>query len=56
MSKANRVINLLQIDKTSPWGFFDSASQGNPMRCGAGCVMFTSDAITFPFKIGLGMH
>ena len=26
------------------------------MRCGAGCVLFTSDAITFPFKLGLGMH
>ena len=26
------------------------------MRCVVGCVLFTSDAITFPFKLGLGMH
>ena len=26
------------------------------MRCGAGCVLFTSEAITFPFKLDLGMH
>ena len=26
------------------------------MRSGAGCVLFTSDAITFRFKLGLGMH
>ena len=44
------------MDKISPWGFFDSASQGNLVRCGAGCVLFTLNAITFPFKFGLGMH
>ena len=26
------------------------------MRCGDGCVLFTSATITFPFKLGLGMH
>ena len=56
MSKENRVNNLLQIDKTSPWGFFDNASQGNLVRSDVGCVLFTLDAITFPFKLGLGMH
>ena len=26
------------------------------MRCGVGCILFTLDDITFPFKLGLGMH
>ena len=26
------------------------------MKCGVGCVLFTSDAITFPFKLGLAMN
>ena len=26
------------------------------MICGVGCVLFTSDAITFLFKLGLGVH
>ena len=26
------------------------------MRCGVVCVLFTSNAITFPFKLGLGMY
>ena len=56
----NRVMNLRmvvkeQIEKSSPWGYFDGSIAGVPHICGAGGVLYLSDEHYFTFSIGLGL-
>ena len=42
------------IDKSTPWAFFDGASQGDPAIGGAGGVICLSDSKKITFKVGMG--
>jgi ribonuclease HI len=43
----------VEIDKYSPWVFFDGASQHN--RCGGGGILYLSDSHYYSMTFGLGM-
>jgi ribonuclease HI len=42
----------VEIDKSSPWGFFDGASQHN--RCGGGGLLYLSDSHYYSLNFGFG--
>ena len=50
-----RIIGMLDIDKTSPWDFFDGAAQGNPSRCGGGGIIFRDDNHFWCSRTSLGI-
>ena len=39
--KLRRIVNK-QIDKDSPWGYFDGSVAGDPRICGAGGILYLS--------------
>ena len=49
-----RFVSPPEIDKTTPWGYFDSASQQNGMKKGGGYVLFSSDTNFFAGSAFLG--
>ena len=42
----------VEIDRTSPWAFFDGAAQNN--SCGGGAVLFLTESHFFILSMGLG--
>ena len=50
-----RMVVNEQIDKESPWGYFDGLATGVPQICGAGGILYLSDEHFFAFSAGLGM-
>ena len=42
----------VEIDKTTPWAFFDGAAQDN--RCGGGAILFLKEGHSFKITMGLG--
>ena len=46
----NRNILIEVIDKSYAWGFFDGSAVGDPIACGAGGMLFLSNAHHFSFK------
>jgi ribonuclease HI len=42
----------VEIDKSSPWGFFDGASQHN--RCGGGGILYLSESHYYSMTFGFG--
>ena len=56
----NRALNIRmvvneQIDKASPWRYFDGSTAGEPQICGAGGILYLSDEHFFTFSAGLGL-
>ena len=52
--KFRRIVNE-QIDKESPWGYFDGSAGGVPQICGAGGILYLSEEHSFAFFTSLGM-
>ena len=50
--KKQREILELEIDRSSPWGFFDGASQNN--LCGGGAILYLAENHSFELIFGLG--
>ena len=50
--KKQREILELEIDRSSPWGFFDGASQNN--YCGGGAILYLAENHFFELISGLG--
>jgi len=53
-AKAPKHIGSIEIDKTSYWGYFDGASQGNPGLCSAGGALVVTEINSCSLKVGLG--
>ena len=51
VARERRILEV-EIDRTSPWAFFDGAAQNN--SCGGGAVLFLSESHYFVMSIGLG--
>jgi ribonuclease HI len=49
-----RVIQAEQIDSSTPWAYFDGASQNNNQVCGGGALLYLSAHHFFKIKMGLG--
>jgi hypothetical protein len=50
-------IHIIQpelIDRSSPWAYFDGASQNENQQCGGGVVLYLSAEHFFKIKMGLG--
>jgi ribonuclease HI len=52
--KAPRQIIEEVIDRSGSWLYFDGATQGNPLVCGAGGIIYISESHTVKFRAGLG--
>ena len=52
--KFRRIVNE-QIDKDSPWGYFDGSAARDPQICGAGGILYLSEEHSFAFSAGLGL-
>ena len=50
--KNQRDTLVLEIDQSSPWGFFDGASQNN--QCGGGAILNMDGNQSFELITGLG--
>ena len=50
-----RVVVNEQIDKESPWGYFDGSTAGVPQICGAGGILYLSDQHFFTFFSWFGI-
>jgi ribonuclease HI len=48
----SRQSQMVEIDKSSPWGFFDGASQHN--HCGGGGLLYLSDSHYYSLNFGFG--
>lgn len=42
------------IDKSFPWGYFDGATQGEPIVCGAWALLYLDEGHFFRLRWGLG--
>ena len=51
VTKQREVLNL-EIDRSSPWGFFYGASQNN--LCGGGAILHLAENHSFELIVGLG--
>ena len=49
------MISSEQIDKASPWGYFNGSATGSPQICGARGILYLSDEHFFTFSTVLGM-
>ena len=47
-----RIITSVQLDKNTPWAFFDGASQN--LKCGGGATLFLNPNHHFQIPMGLG--
>ena len=47
-----RELLILEIDRGTPWGFFDGATQHNV--CGGGALLYLSVSHFFELSVGLG--
>ena len=52
--KPKRVLKAPKIDKASPWGFFDGASQGEPPFGGVGGILYLNDSTKFEITFAPG--
>ena len=51
VARERRILEV-EIDRTSPWAYFDGATQNN--SCGGGAVLFLSESHYFVMYMGLG--
>jgi ribonuclease HI len=42
------------IDRSGSWLYFDGETQGNPLVCGEGGIIYISESHTMKFRAGLG--
>ena len=49
-----RIVVEENIDKSSPWGYFDGSVVGVPQLCGVGGLLYINDDHYVTFKVGLG--
>jgi ribonuclease HI len=42
------------IDRSGSWLYFDGATQGNLLVCGAGGIIYISESHTVKLRVGLG--
>ena len=51
VARERRILEV-EIDRTSPWAYFDGAAQNN--ICGGGAVLFLAESHFFVMSMGLG--